>query len=102
MESKKKKRKMQKCKMHLLKTEKIIYQTKNQDRSELILIEIQSFQTEQVPNGGPYHYQDTNVPISKKSHKLPYHMKFWRHFNLANLAIFLIIYRSKCTKIKCR
>ena len=28
---------------------------KNQDRSELILIEIQSFQTEKVPKGGPYH-----------------------------------------------
>ena len=30
---------------------------KNQDRSELILIEIQSFQIEKAPNGGPY--QDT-------------------------------------------
>ena len=30
---------------------------KNQDRSELILIEIQSFQLEKAPNGGPY--QDT-------------------------------------------
>ena len=28
---------------------------KNEDRSELILIEIQSFQTEKVLNGGPYH-----------------------------------------------
>ena len=30
---------------------------KNQDWSELILIEIQSFQIEKAPNGGPY--QDT-------------------------------------------
>ena len=30
----------------------ILYQTKNQDRSELILTEIQSFQTEKVPDGG--------------------------------------------------
>ena len=30
---------------------------KNQDRSELILIGIQSFQMEKAPNGGPY--QDT-------------------------------------------
>ena len=30
---------------------------KNQDRSELILIEIQSFQIEKAPNSGPY--QDT-------------------------------------------
>ena len=29
----------------------------NQDRSELILIEIQSFQIEKAPDGGPY--QDT-------------------------------------------
>ena len=33
--------------------------------------------------------------------KIPYYMKFWRHFNLANLAIFLKITKLKCTKIKC-
>ena len=33
---------------------------------------------------------------------LPYYMKFWRHFNLANLAIFQNIAKLKCTKIKCR
>ena len=33
---------------------------------------------------------------------LPYYMKFWRHFNLANLAIFQKIAKLKCTKIKCR
>ena len=47
--------------MHLLKIEKEkkVYSlpNKNQDRSELILIEIQSFQIERAPNGGPY--QDT-------------------------------------------
>ena len=34
--------------------------------------------------------------------KLPYYMKFWRHFNLAILAIFQKIAKLKCTKIKCR
>ena len=29
------------------------------------------------------------------------YMKFWRRFNLANLAIFLKIAKLKCTKIKC-
>ena len=47
--------------MHLLKTEKEkkvhSLPNKNQDRLELILIEIQSFQIENAPNGGPY--QDT-------------------------------------------
>ena len=33
---------------------------------------------------------------------LPYYMKFWRHFNLAILAIFQKIAKLKCTKIKCR
>ena len=44
-------------KMHPLKTENVhsLPNKKNQDRSELILIEIQSFQTEKVLNGGPYH-----------------------------------------------
>ena len=44
-------------KRHLLKTENVhsLPNKKNQDRSELILIEIQSFQTEKVPNGGPDH-----------------------------------------------
>ena len=45
----------------------ILYQTKKQDRSELILIEIQSFETEKVPNGGLYHDQDINVIISRRS-----------------------------------
>ena len=27
---------------------------------------------------------------------VPYYMKFWRHFNLANLAIFLKIAKLKC------
>ena len=31
-----------------------------------------------------------------------YYIKFWRHFNLAILAIFLKIAKLKCTKIKCR
>ena len=47
--------------MHLLKTEKEkkvhSLPNKNQDRSELILIEIHNFQIERAPNGGPY--QDT-------------------------------------------
>ena len=48
--------------MHLLKTEKEKKKVhslpnKNQDLSELILIEIQSFQIEKAPHGGPY--QDT-------------------------------------------
>ena len=71
--------------MHLLKTEKEkkvhSLPNKNQARSELILIEIQSFQIEKASNGGPY--QDTSVTISGRSLKLPYYMKFWRHFNLA-------------------
>ena len=67
---------------------------KNQDWSELILIEIQSFQIEKAPNGGPY--QDTQVTISGRSLKVPYYMKLWRHFNLA---IFLKIQKLKCTKI---
>ena len=46
----------------------ILYQTKNQDRSELILIAVQSFQTEKAPNGGPYHDQDINVIISRRSY----------------------------------
>ena len=33
---------------------------------------------------------------------IPYYMKFWRHFNLAILAIFQKIVKLKCTKIKCR
>ena len=33
---------------------------------------------------------------------LPYYMKFWRHFNLAILAIFQKIAKLKCTKIKGR
>ena len=33
---------------------------------------------------------------------IPYSMKFWRHFNLAILAIFQKIAKLKCTKIKCR
>ena len=33
---------------------------------------------------------------------VPYYMKFWRHFNLANLAIFQKIAKLKCTKIKYR
>ena len=47
--------------MDLLKTEKEkkvhSLPNKNQDRLELILIEIQCFQIEKAPNGGPY--QDT-------------------------------------------
>ena len=46
--------------------------------------------------------QDINVTISRRSQKLPYYMIFWRDFNLANLAIFLKIYKLKCTKIECR
>ena len=34
--------------------------------------------------------------------RVPYYMKFWRHFNLAILAIFQKIAKLKCTKIKCR
>ena len=34
--------------------------------------------------------------------EIPYYMKFWRHFNLAILAIFQKIAKLKCTKIKCR
>ena len=34
--------------------------------------------------------------------KVPYYMKFWRHFNLAILAIFQEIAKLKCTKITCR
>ena len=34
--------------------------------------------------------------------EVPYYMKFWRHFNLAILAIFQKIAKLKCTKIKCR
>ena len=34
--------------------------------------------------------------------KVPYYMKFWRHFNLAILAIFQKIAKLKFTKIKCR
>ena len=33
---------------------------------------------------------------------VPYYIKFWRHFNLAILAIFQKITKLKCTKIKCR
>ena len=33
---------------------------------------------------------------------VPHYMKFWRHFNLVNLAIFLKIAKLKCTKLKCR
>ena len=33
---------------------------------------------------------------------IPYYMKFWRHFYLANLAIFAKIAKLKCIKIKCR
>ena len=40
--------------------------------------------------------RDTNL------REIPYYMKFWRHFNLAILAIFQKIAKLKCTKIKCR
>ena len=36
------------------KRQKSLFFNKNQDRSELIVIEIQSFQIEKAPNGGPY------------------------------------------------
>ena len=36
------------------KRKKSLFFNKNQDRSELIVIEIQSFQIEKAPNGGPY------------------------------------------------
>ena len=42
---------------------------KNQDRSELILIEIQSFQIEKAPNGGPY--QDTSCARIKLKKQWP-------------------------------
>ena len=52
-------KKMAKCIYWRQKKKKTVYSlpNKNQDRSELILIEIQSFQIEKAPNGGPY--QDT-------------------------------------------
>ena len=40
--------------------------------------------------------------LQKDIDHLPYYMKFWRHFNLAILAIFQKIAKLKCTKIKCR
>ena len=36
---------------------------------------------------------------SLSSTTLPYYMKFWRHFNLAILAIFQKIAKLKCTKL---
>ena len=33
---------------------------------------------------------------------VPYYIKFWRHFNLAILAIFQKVAKLKCTKIECR
>ena len=76
-------KKMATCIYWRQKKKKKVYSlpNKNQDRSELILIEIQSFQIEKAPHGGPY--QDTQVTISGRSVILPYYMKFWRHFNLA-------------------
>ena len=52
-------KKMAKCIYWRQKKKKKVHSlpNKNQDRSELILIEIQSFQIERAPNGGPY--QDT-------------------------------------------
>ena len=52
-------KKMVKCIYWRQKKKKKIHSlpNKNQDWSELILIEIQSFQIEKAPNGGPY--QDT-------------------------------------------
>ena len=45
---------------------------------------------------------DIDQRPDKMLFKLPYYMKFWRHFNLAILAIFQKIAKLKCTKIKCR
>ena len=48
---------------------------------------------------------ETSHEISARAeirHVTAPYMKFWRHFNLANLAIFLKIAKLKCTKIKCR
>ena len=52
-------KKMAKCIYWRQKKKKTVHSlpNKNQDRSELILIEMQSFQIEKAPNGGPY--QDT-------------------------------------------
>ena len=52
-------KKMAKCTYWRQKKIKNVHSlaNKNQDRSELILIERQSFQLEKAPNGGPY--QDT-------------------------------------------
>ena len=50
-------KKMAKCIYRRQKKKKSLFFNKNQDRSERILIEIQSFQIEKAPNGGPY--QDT-------------------------------------------
>ena len=49
---------MAKCISRRQKKKKKVYSlpNKKQDRSELILIEIQSFQIEKAPNGGPYQH----------------------------------------------
>ena len=43
----------------------ILYQTKNQDRSELILTEIQSFQTENVLDGGQIMIKILMLPFQE-------------------------------------
>ena len=43
----------------------ILYQTKNQDRSELILTEIQSFQTEKVLDGGQIMIKILMLPFQE-------------------------------------
>ena len=53
-------------KMHLLKTENV-HSILNKKPGPVNLIEIQSFQTENVPNGVPYHDQDISVIISRRS-----------------------------------
>ena len=42
----------------------------------------------------------TGLPLAR-NFSVPYYMKFWRHFNLVKLAIFLNVANLKCTKINC-
>ena len=51
---------------------------------------------------GPLLKWFENYLTGRKQRVVPYYMKFWRHFNLAILAIFQKIAKLKCTKIKCR
>ena len=89
--------------MHLLKTENVHSLPNKKPGS----VRAYSHRNTKFSNGESTrrwsnHDQDINVSISRRSQKLPYYMIFWRDFNLANLAIFLKIYKLKCTKIKCR